>query len=72
MTFFSCKALKSLSINNEQSQITSDILNINNNKPSFYSCCILVNKCSGSCNNINHPSAELCVREVVEDKNIGI
>ena len=72
MTFFSFNALKYVSINNQEDKKRSDISSINNNEPLFYSCCILVNKCSGICNNINHSCAELCVREVVEDKNIGI
>ena len=36
----------------------------------FYPFSIKVNKCSGSCNNINNPYAKLCVSDVV--KNISV
>ena len=36
----------------------------------FYPFSIKVNKCSGSCNNINDPYAKLCVLDVV--KNIKV
>ena len=36
-------------------KIRPEIININSNEPFFYSYSILVNKCSGSCNNINDP-----------------
>ena len=72
MTFFSCTALKCVSINNQEGKIRSDILNISKNEPSFYCYFINLNECSGSCNNINHPYADLSVHVVVEDKNISI
>ena len=34
-----------------------EIININSNEPSFYAYKTLVNKCSGTCNNINNPCA---------------
>ena len=34
-----------------------EIININSNEPSFYAYKTLVNKCSGTCNNINNPYA---------------
>ena len=51
---FSCIALKCVSMNNRECKIRPKI-NINSNEPSFYPYSILVNKCSGSCNNINDP-----------------
>ena len=33
---------------------------------------ILVNKCSGSCNNINNAYAKLCVPDVIKDMNIKV
>ena len=47
-------------------------MNISSNKPSFYPYSILVNKCSGSCNNVNEPYAKLCVPDVVKDMNIKV
>ena len=34
-----------------------EIININSNEPSLYAYETLVNKCSGTCNNINNPYA---------------
>ena len=47
--------LKCISMKNQESRIRPEIMNINNNEPSFYPYSIKVNKCSGSCNNINDP-----------------
>ena len=38
----------------------------------FYPFSIKVNKCSGSCNNINVPYAKLCVPNVVKNINIRV
>ena len=46
----------------------TELINVNSNDP--YS--ILVNKCSGSCNNINDPYAKLCVPDIVKDINIKV
>ena len=72
MTFISCHALKCVSMNNQECKIRPEIINFNSNKPSFYSYSILVNKCSGSSNNINDPYAKLCVPDVVENINIKV
>ena len=45
--------LKYVSMNNQECRIRPKIININSNKPSFYPYSILVNKCSGSYNNIH-------------------
>ena len=52
MTFFSCNALKYVSMSNQECKIRPEIINIKSNEPLFYPYSILVNKCSGSCNNI--------------------
>ena len=38
----------------------------------FYLFSIKVNKCSGSCNNINDPYAKLCVPNVVKNTNAKV
>ena len=48
-------SLKCVSINNQECKRRAKIININNNEPVFYPFSIKVNKCSGSCNNINDP-----------------
>ena len=67
MTFFSCNILKCVSMNNEECKVRPEILNINSNESSFCPCSILVNKCSGSCNNINDLYDKLCILDVVKD-----
>ena len=77
MSFFSCNALnaiplKCVSMNNQECRIRPEIININSNEPTFYPCSIKVNKCSGSCNNINDPCAKLCVPDVVNNINVKV
>ena len=48
------------------------IIDLNKNEPVFYPYSIKVNKCSGDCNNINHPIAKLCVPDIVKDMNIKV
>ena len=67
MTFFSYNALnvnslECVSMNNQECKIRSEIINVNTNDTMFYPVSIKVNKCSGSCNNINNPYAKLCCR----------
>ena len=40
------------------------MINTNSNQPSFYPYSILVNKYSGSCNNINDPYAKACISDI--------
>ena len=47
-------------------------INVKNNEPSFYPYSIEVNKCRGSCNNINDPCAKLCVPDVVKNINVKV
>ena len=77
MSFFSCNklnaiSLKCLSINNQECRIRPKIININSNESIFYPYSIEVNKCSGSCNNINNPLANLRVPDVVKTINVKV
>ena len=75
MTFFSCNALKCASMNNQECKIRPEVKNINSNESSFYPSFyfdILVNKCSGSCNNIIDPYAKLGITDVVKNMNIKV
>ena len=67
VTSFSCSVLKCVLMNNQECKIRPEIININSNEPSFYPYSILVNKCSGSCDNINDPYAKLCIPDVVKN-----
>ena len=64
--------LKCVSMSNQECKIRPEIININSNKPSFYPYSIKVNKCSGSCNNINDPYSKLCVPDVVKNINVKV
>ena len=77
MTFFSCNALnvillKCVSMNNQECKVRPKILNINSNEPLYFPYSVLVNKFSGSCNNINDPSATLCIPDVIKDIIISV
>ena len=61
--------LEYVSMNNKECKVRPEIININSNEPLLYHYSIFVNKCSGSCNNINDPYAKLCVPDVVKNMN---
>ena len=77
MMFFGCNVSnvnlsKCISMNNQECKIRREIINISSNEPLFCPYSIKVNKCSGSCNNINDPYAKLCVPDVVKNLNIKV
>ena len=53
-------------MNNQEFKLKPEIINVNSNEPSFYHYSININKCSGSCNNINDPYAKLCLSGVIK------
>ena len=57
---------------NQECKIRPEIINIDSNNPIFYSFSIKINKCSGSCNNINNPYAKVCVSDVIKDLNVKV
>ena len=59
-------------MNNQKYKMRTKTLDINNNEPSFYRYSIEVNKCIGSCNNINDPYSKLCVPDVVKNINVKV
>ena len=72
MTFFSSNAPNCVSMNNQACKIRPKILNVNSDNPLFHLYSIQVNKCSGSCNNINDPYAKLCVADAVKNVNVKV
>ena len=82
MMFFDCNIsgvnslnavpLKCVLMNNQESEVRPEILNINSNEPTVYLYSIKVNKCSASWNNINDPDAKLCVPDVVNNINVKV
>ena len=59
---------KCISMNNQDYKIRPEIINVNSNELLFHPYSIKVNKCSGSCNNINDPYSKLCVPDVVKTR----
>ena len=59
-------------MSNQESKIKPEVININSNEPLFYPYSILVDKCSGSCNNINDLYAKSCVPDVVKSLNFKV
>ena len=45
---------------------------INSNEPLFYPRSTAVNKCSGSCDDINNPYTKLCIPDVAKGMNIEV
>ena len=77
MTFFNfnpsnVNPLECVSMNNQECKRRTKLINVNNNETVFYPFSIKVNKCSGSCNNINNPYAKLCVPDVVKNINVKV
>ena len=68
----STTSLSCISINNQARKVRAEIINFNSNESVFYPFSINTNKCSGSCNNINDPSAKICVPDSVKDLNIKV
>ena len=56
---------------NQECKVRPKIVDINSN-PIFYPLSIIINKCSGSCNNINNPYAKMCVPGVIKDLNVKV
>ena len=65
------KMLSCISMNNQECKVRPQIVNINRDGPVFFPFSIKTSKCSGSCNNINNPSAKLCVPDVVRNLNVN-
>ena len=59
-------------MNNQECKTRPVIMNINSNETLFYPYSIRLNKCSGSCNDINKFYAKLCVPDVVKNMNFNV
>ena len=77
MPFFSCNplninSLECISMNNQERKTRTKIIDINNNEPTFYPFSIKVDKCSGSCININDPYTKLCILSSIKNINVKV
>ena len=64
-SLISTTSLSCISINNQACKVKPEIINVNSNELLIYLFSIKTNKCSSSCNNINHPYAKICVSDDV-------
>ena len=75
MMFFGCNLsslnpLECVLMNNQESKVRPEIVNINSNEPAFYPFSTKRSKCSSSCDNMNDPCAKLCVPDIVKNLNV--
>ena len=68
----SANSIKYVSVNNQESKVRPEIININSNEPLFYSYSIKISKCSRNCNNNNDPYSKMCVPDVIKNINVKI
>ena len=66
-TLTSVNLLSCISMNNQECKVRPKIGNVNGDEPLFFPFSIKTSKCSGSCNNVNNPYAELCVPNIPKD-----
>ena len=63
-------ALKYISIKNQQCKVRPKIVDVSSNNLIYNS--VKVNRCSGSCNNINNPYARISVPHIVKNFNVKV
>ena len=72
LTMVKVKSLECMSVVNQKCMSRPKIIDINANEPVFYPYSIKVNRCSGSCNTINDPYANLCVPDITKSINVKV
>ena len=68
----SAAPLSCISLKNQECKVRPKIADINSNDPIFYPFSIKINKCSGNCNNINNPYAQICAPDTVKNLNVRV
>ena len=63
---------KCVSMTNQECKVRLEIVNTNSDEPVSYPFSHKTSKCSGSCNNINYPYAEVYVPDVVKKLNVKV
>ena len=67
------KTLKCMSVTNEQCKPRPKIIDVDAvDEPLYYPYSVLINKCSGSCNDLNNPMAKLCVSDITKSINMKV
>ena len=65
-SFTRANSLSCISMNNQECKTRPQVLNVNGDGSVFFPFSIKTSECSGSCNNINYPYANICVPDVVK------
>ena len=71
-SFTNASFLRRISVSNEESKTRLQVINVNSNNPIFYPFSIKTSKCSGSCNNINDPYANIRVPDIIKNLNVKV
>ena len=61
--------LNCISMKNQECKTRPQVFYVNSNNPIFYPFSIKISKCSGNCNNINDPYAQICVPDIIKNLN---
>ena len=64
--------LKCISMNNQECKIRPEIVNVNNDEPTFYPYNAKISKCSGSCNNINDLYSKMFIPDITKNINLKV
>ena len=59
-------------MNNQKCKTRPQVVKVNGDEPVFFPFSIKTSKCNGSCNNINHLYAKICVSDVVKNWNVKV
>ena len=68
----SVNPLVCISMKNQECKVRPEIIDINSNDSIFYLFSIKTNKCSGDCNNVSNPYAQICIPDTVKNLNIRV
>ena len=61
-----------ISMSNQEAKTRPQVVNVNGNESVSFPFSIKTRKCSGSCNNINHPYAKIYVPDVAKNLNVKV
>ena len=64
--------LSCISMSNQECKTRPQVVNVNGDELVFFPFSIETSKCSGSCNNINYPYAQIGVPDVVKNLNVRV
>ena len=59
-------------MSNKDGKVRPELATVNSDEPTFYSYSFKIDKCSGSCNNINEPYAKNSIPEVFKNTNLKV